>query len=256
MEWIASIPATWAATLLLVAARLAGVFLVAPVFGDRAVPVRLRVAMSLAVALAVAVRLGAPAAAGSLPALLPAVAGEAAIGLAIGLAARLLLVGVELAALQLATQMGITLAEVFDPFWAERGVLRRLFQVLAVVVFLSIGGHRALLAAVLGTFEGVPLATAAAPSQLVTLVTGLLAAGWLLALKVAAPALAALLIATVALALLQRAAVQCNVLSIGLPIRPILTLAVLAATLGVLPGLLEAAWTGLTEQIAAALGGG
>jgi len=246
----------WLPTLVLVVARLAGLFLVAPGFSHSAVPIRLRYFLSVATALAVLGRIAQPVA---LPTnWLDAVGGvacEAAVGAAIGYAARLVLAGVQLGALQIGQQMGVALGAVLDPTSGEpSGVVRRMFQILAVVIFLAIGGHRMLVASVLKTFQVVPLAGFAPGEAMLDMAVALLGASFVLALKVAAPVLVALLGATVAMAMIQRTVPQCNILSVGFPMRVLLGLLVLALSLGALGELIEVLLTRAVTDAATAVG--
>jgi len=251
----------WLPTLMLAAARMLGLFLVAPVFGHAAVPVRLRYFLALVAALAVTAvgeRFAEPVALpGSALAAGLAIAGELALGALIGYTVRLIFVGVELGAMHAATQMGLTMAELFSPQGAgeQGGVVRRLFVLTAIVVFLAIGGHRQVLAGLVGTFDRVPLMSFLPGPAALDMVAGLLTATFALALKVAAPVLIAMLLTTVALGLLQRTVPQCNVLSTGLPMRALLGLAVLALALAALPELLETAWDATAGALPAGLKG-
>lgn len=243
---------TWLPTLLLVIVRVAGIFLVAPVLSHAAVPRKLRLFMGVVISLAVVGRIARPI---PLPNnLIDLVVGlgcELLLGVAIGYAARLIFVGVELGAFHISQQLGTGLAEVFSPAAdASPGVLRRLFDILAVVLFLAIGGHRMLISALLGTFKAVPPLGFAPGRGLLDAMAGLLAASFILALKVAAPVLIALLLAAVALGMLQKTLPQCNILSTGFPIRAMLGLLVLAAGLAVLPALVERAWLVTSTEIA------
>ena len=248
--------ALWAPTLLLVTVRVAGMAVFAPVFGDSAVPVKLRLVVSVAMALAVVGRLARPVV---LPGgwfdLAMGVGCEFLLGAAIGYSARLIFVGVELGAFHVSSQMGLALADVANPLKADApSAVGGLFRMLAVVLFLALGGHRALVAGLLGTFETVPpLGFAPSPGML-DAVVGMLGASFVLALKVAAPVLIALMLATVALGLLHRTIPQCNLLSVGLPARAMLGLLVLAATLGAIAPLIEAAASQLGRSIQALTG--
>ncbi len=233
----------WLGSLILVAFRVAGIFLVAPVFANTVLPVKLRVFMSLVISLAIVARFAQPTA---LPAnmfdLTIAAVCELAIGAIIGYAARLIFVGVQLAASHISSQMGLALAEIFDPaMQSPAGPVGRLFHILAVVIFLLIGGHRELLSAFMGTFDSVPLRSLVVGEGFLNVATGLLGASFVLALKIAAPVLIALLLATVALGLLQRTLPQCNILSTSIPIRVTLGLLALAVSLAVLGDLMKAA---------------
>lgn len=246
-----TISMTWIVTLLLVLARVGGIMFVAPIFSEMVVPVKLRVVLSFAIALAVAGRLVQPL---GMPMdvlmLALAGAGELAIGAAVGYAARLVFVGVELGAMHVSQQMGVGLAEVYDAQADDSaGAARRLFVMLSLVLFLAIGGHRQLLSAVMRTFDTLPLGGFLSTPTLLGVSMVLLDACFALALKVAAPVLIALLLATVALGLLQRTVPQMHVFSTGFPIRAMLGLVVLAASLAALGPILESAWKAVAEQM-------
>jgi len=238
MDWW-STPA-FCVTLLLVSARLAGLFVLAPVFGERVVPRRVAVLLAVAMALPLAARVDvASGVAWSWPGLAMAVAGEATVGLALGYVARLMFVGVEIGAFHVSQQMGLSLAEVYGG--QERAdPTRPMLHLLAVVIFLAVGGHRFMLSAVVRSFDTLPPLALTKPGVL-DVVTGLLGASFVLALKVAAPVLLAMLLAGVLLGLLQRTAPTLSILSVGLPVRVLLGLVLLASmlALGTLPRLLE-----------------
>jgi len=234
----------WLPTLTLVAVRVAGLMLVAPIFGHAAIPARLRIFLSIAIALPVVGGFAAPV---NLPDnwfdLVAALGGELAIGAGIGYAARLVFAGVELGAEQIGQQMGIALAEVLDPMAEDpSGILRRLYQLLAIVIFLAIGGHRDLISAMLGSFHVVPLLGFPSPGAFLDAATGVLAASFVLAMKVAAPVLIAMLLAAVAMGFIQRTIPQMNVFSTELSVRAMAGMVVMAASLAVVAPLIEGAW--------------
>ena len=252
----------WSQTVLLVAARVAGIFFVAPVLGGASVPLRLRYFMTMVVAVAVTARLSVPAAPIGLSQLLGGIGCELLVGLTIGYVARLVFVGVEIAAAQAAQQMGLAMAELSGRSPSDgRGVVGRMYWMVATVVFLGIGGHRMVIAAVLRTFSaaaGAGLVVDQGQGQKVlATVTGVLSVGFVLGLKIAAPVLVAMLLTTVALGLLQKAMPQCNVLSIGLPVRSLVGLVVLSAFLWVMVPLLEGAVSFMSGELSAlfAVGG-
>ncbi len=249
--------AIWAPTLGLVTLRVAGMLLVAPVFGHSAVPVKLRLAMSAAMGLAAVARFAAPLA---IPAnlldLAAAGACEFGIGAAIGYLAALIFAGVELGAFHVSSQMGLSLADVIDPTNPDvPSAMRGLFVLLATVIFLGVGGHRALIGGLLASFETVPPMGFVEPGSLLEPVVAMLGAAFVLALKLAAPVLIAMLLATVAIGLVQRTLPTFGLLSVGLPLRPLLGLIVLTASLAAMGPLTEAAATYLQKNIIALTGG-
>jgi flagellar biosynthetic protein FliR len=239
--------AAFAPALWLAGARVLGMLLVAPVLGHSAVPLRMRVLMALVIALAVSGRLSHAPVTGA--AVVPAVATELLMGLTIGLGARLLFVGIELAALHVGQQMGVSLAAAFDPFSEGGGPVRRLYLLLAIVILLGFGGHRVILGALLSTFETLPAGASAGGEPLVGFLVTVLTAGFALALKVAAPVLIAMLLATAAMGILQRTVPQCHILSVGMPVRAMLGLVALAAAVAVVSPLLRRAVSLLVGEV-------
>jgi flagellar biosynthetic protein FliR len=241
----------WMPTLLLVSLRLAGMMLFAPVLGDSAVPVKSRLLLGVVMGVAVVSRLARPVAMpDSLYDLAMGGACEVLIGVAIGFAGRAIFLGVELGAMHIGTQMGLALAEVSDPSMPEASsAVGGLLRLVAVVVFLAIGGHRALLGGLLATFDAVPPLAFPPTGALLATVVAMLGAAFVLALKLAAPALIAVLISMVAMGLLQRTSPQFNLFSTGLPLQAMLGLLVLAGTMGVLGPLMDTAAAGLTRGL-------
>lgn len=242
---------TWPtiATLLLVTARLAGLFILAPAFAHPALPERLRYFAAVVFALAVTPQLAGPAVAESLPALLAAAAAELVLGLLLAMAAAAVFVGVELGAAHIGHQMGLTLGSIFEADADSDQSLTGFFHLLALVVFLGLGGHRAVLAGLLGTFQAVPLAGFSGDIPFLHAVAALLGEGFLLALRIAAPALAAVLLATAAMGLLQKTMPAVNTLSVGLTVRPLVGMTALAASLAALAPLIERAVSLLQRQM-------
>lgn len=233
----------WAIGLLLVAARLAGMMFAAPVFGQAAVPVRLKVLIALALSLALAGRAGKVTMPAGEVQLLMSLSLEFGIGAAVGYAASLVFAGVELGAAQVSAQMGLSLGDVFSGAGDEpSGPVGTLMRMVTIAVFLAIGGHRDLVSGVMDTFAAAPVASLAPTGAMVKAAAGLAAASFVLALKVAAPVLVAMLVATVALGLLQKTVPQCHILSTGLPVRAMLGMLVLALSMAALAWTVEAAW--------------
>ena len=246
---------TWAATLLLTAARVGGLFLVAPVFSTAVLPAKLRAMMALVFALGLAGGLNAAPVPASVWALAAMVGCELAIGVTIGYAARIVLSGVELGAAHIGSQMGLSLAEMYRGAGGQgSATLRRFMVLLAVVVFLAIGGHREVIQALRRTFQAVPLAGFPAADGMLAMVVALLAASFALALKIAVPVVITLLLVTVALGVVQRTVPQLNTFTVGVPLRLMVGLLVLAATLSVFAALLEEALAAAMMQVDAWLG--
>ncbi len=238
--------------LVLTASRFGGMMVYSPLLAESAVPRRLRILLALVMALAVAGRVAPAALPASSVALVLAMAGEFLIGLAIGYAARLIFVGVELGAFHAGQQMGLSLAEVFNPLGDDApDALRKMLHLLTLVLFLAIGGHRLMISALVGSFQTLPLVSFTQPGAVLSTLTALLTVSFTLALKIAAPVLIAIVLASVAMAFIQRTLPQANILSTGLPVRLLLGFVVILAVLamGALPELVEQASRGVAGYL-------
>ena len=206
---------------LLVLARVAGLIIFAPFLGSSAIPVRLRLALAVLLAVALFSFVGGTFTAPSdLGHFVVALLGELTVGLAIGLGAALIFVGVRLAGLLIGQQIGISLSDVFDPtFEGQSSILGRLFFMLTLVLFLLLGGHRVLIAALLGSFSDIQPGSFSLASVPVAGLTSLLSQAYLLAIRFAAPALVAVFLATVSLSFIARTIPQLNILSVGFPVQ-------------------------------------
>lgn len=241
----------WAPTLMLVIFRVAGLFLAAPLLSSASIPMPVKAMLSVVLGLAVTARLAAPAAMPQTWAqLVLGVGSEMLVGGAMGFAASLFFTGIELAAEHISQQMGIGLANVYNPLAEDStNVLAGLFQMTALAVFLAIGGHRVLMGGLLDSFGRVPLMGLAAHDGMLESVLSLLAAAFVLGFKLSAPAVLALFLATLALGFVQRTMPQLNILSVGFQVRVMLGLLVMVVSLAAMVPLIEAAWRLTLEQM-------
>lgn len=242
----------WVPTLMLVIFRVAGIFLTAPLLSNGAIPPVLKGTISVVIGLAVTARLSSPVA---MPptwqALVFAIGREMLVGGVIGYAADLLFVGVNIGGQHISQQMGIGLATVYDPqSQSGAGVLSAMLQMVALAIFLAIGGHRQMLAGFMSTFDTVPLMGFTVDQSLLTVVVKLLTASFEMGVRVAAPVLAALMLASVAMGLIQRTMPQFNILSAGFQIRVIVSLIILAVAVAALVPLIETGWRFTLTQMA------
>lgn len=229
----------------LVLFRVSGLMLAAPVFSSPVIPLRVRAALTVAVAMTMfpLVQARAPADV-SLLAVVVGGVGELMIGLTIGLALSILFTGMQLAGEMVGQQAGLALGRAFDPSQGQQStVLAQVYNIVLTLVFLLLGGHRAIITALLDTFDVIPLLSYRLEAPVLGLMTGMLTAAFILALRVAAPVLIALFLASVALGFLSRTMPQMNILSVGFVIRAMLVLAVGGVAIGfsgdVLVGVLE-----------------
>jgi flagellar biosynthetic protein FliR len=216
------------ATLFLVLLRVTGFVVAAPIFGHRSVPGMVKA--GLAVTLTVALSGHATIASGAMPVLLAAPI-ELLVGLVLGTLLGLGLRAAEIAGRLLSLQAGLSLSSVLGPTFDEGATpLDPLFSVLGALLFLAMGLHIALVAALARSFGPFPLGGALQAdigqfgAQLSALIID---AGVQLAL----PLSITLLLVELAVALLSRAIPTLNVFILGLPIKLLATIVVFLAAL-------------------------
>ena len=219
---------------LLVLARVAGLIIFAPFFGSAAISLRFRLALAIILSLALfALVVGTFSPPSDLAGFVPALFGELLVGLILGLAAALIFVGVRLAGLLIGQQIGISLADVFDPsFEGRSSILGRLFFLLTIILFLLFGGHRALIGALVGSFSSVAPGTFSPTSMPIASLSDLLSDAYLLAIRFAAPALVAVFLAAISMSFIARALPQLNMMSVGFPVQISTATLVLVISLG------------------------
>lgn len=226
---------SYAAPFVAILSRLSGLFVFAPLLSGAILPTRLKVMLLLAMGgMAAPVVDHAPLTQAPLEmaTLVPIIVAETSVGLVIGALMLLPIVGVQIAGVTIGQQLGITLADVIDPTLdAQADTIGQLFSFIAFGVYLAAGGIELALGGILQSFQNVPLgAMAVGGEEPLALFVGLLASGYELALRIAAPALCIVFVESVAMAFIMKTAPQMNVLSIGFPIRIMAGFSVLLAS--------------------------
>ncbi len=233
---------------LMVLFRITGIFVIAPVFGSRTIPARVKVFLALGLSFCVFPMLmesdGQPASpvhasivtnAFPLWMIIGAVAMELLVGIVIGYGASLPVLGMQVGGRVCDQQMGMAIGGVFNPeIDEESGVVSEFFFILALAVFLIAGGHRAMLSVLVGSFDTVPLGGFAPDGSLLDLVVGLVSSMFALAFRVAAPLLCIMFLQMVALGFIARTVPQMNILSIGFPLRILVGSAVLIGSVSMI----------------------
>ncbi len=213
--------------------RISALISVAPIFGNRLIPTRIRLGVAVVLTLVIAPVL--PSAPWldpvSGPGLLMA-AQQVLIGATLGLALRLVFAVLEVGGQLIAHMMGLGFAVLVDPQnGADVPVISRLYVVFATLVFLGLNGHLAMIEVLSDSFVTLPLASSAlGQAELWGLVTH---AGWIFsaALRMALPAIVALFIVNLAFGVMARAAPQLNIFVVGFPLTLIFGFFVILLTL-------------------------
>jgi flagellar biosynthetic protein FliR len=234
--------------------RIAGVIMVAPVFGARLVSPRVRIALAVAatVVMSPLVPVAQPFEMSLATGL--TVLQEILIGVAIGFCLQMIFDALIIAGQTIAMSMGLGLATMVDP---QRGisvpVVSQFFVIMGLLIFLALGGHLATVRLIADSFEILPVGQPLSPDGAWTVAAwgSQMFAG---ALRIALPAATALLIANIAFGVMSRAAPTLNLFSVGLPAGLLIGFLLLLLNIGHLSTLLaqflDATLTMLAETLA------
>jgi flagellar biosynthetic protein FliR len=239
----------WLTPLLWPFLRVVALFSALPVLAQRTVPARVRIGLAFFVALCAQASLPpvAPIALDSSAAVL-AVLQQVLIGVSLGFAVRIVFAAVEFAGELVGLQMGMNFATFFNPMsGGEQTAVSRFYGVTIAWLFIVMGGHLLVVAAVAQSFVAFPVGgdpfaflRAVEPQRWGAEIFSL-------GLWIALPLVAMLLFANLVLGVISRVAQQMNVFAIGFPV----TLGVgLVGVLVTLP-LLETPFTMALERMLA-----
>lgn len=249
-EWASALGA-----MTLVAVRISGLMVFAPVFSSAAIPVRVKAGLVLAVSFLLApVVAGFPQARVELG-VLPVV-GELSVGLLLGLALSFVEEALTFAGQVLGFQFSFSLVNVLDPSsGVQTALLGQMFSLLGTLVLLGAGLHRTLLAALLRTFATAPVGTVRLDPRMGLALVPMAGGVFLAALQLAAPVLAATLLAEMAVALAGKLAPQLPVMAIDVPAKTLVGYGVLIGSLALWPHWIEARFTALLDGAGRLLAG-
>ena len=210
----------WITPLLWPFLRVLALFGALPVFAQRGVPMRVRVALAFLIAFCAQATLPAmpviPLDSG--PALL-AVMQQLLIGLSLGFAVRVVFSGVEFAGEIIGLQMGLNIAGFFNPMTGgDATVVSRFFGLSVSWLFIVTGGHLVLIAAIVQSFQTFPVGPE--PFAFLRAVQPQVwgAEVFRLGLWIALPMIAMLLFVNFVLGIISRVAQQMNIFAIGFPV--------------------------------------
>ncbi len=202
--------------------RFLSMFVTAPVFSIRGIPNILKIGMAGLLALLVFpfVDRVTPDLELNFWNALILVAGEILTGITIGIIINFLFAGIELAGEYIGVDMGIAMAQEFDPMFDQQvSVIARMQNILAMLIFILIDGHHFLIEAVVYSFKLLPVGTWSINSLAIQKIITISASVFIIGIKIAAPAIVTLFLTSVAMGITARAVPQMNIFFVGFPLR-------------------------------------
>jgi flagellar biosynthesis protein FliR len=206
----------------LVLARVAPLFLLAPLFSSKSFPGRARAVTAVALAVGISPLAGQalgdaaiPTGAWELGALMIK---ELLVGMAFSFGIAALFAALTSAGAFLDLMIGFSLGGVIDPVTGtQSSVLTQLYTMLGVLIFIAIGGDGWVIQGLARTYEAVPLLQAPDVASITAGAQLAFSNVFGAAIMVCAPVLIALVITDAALGIVSRVVPQINVFAVGFP---------------------------------------
>ncbi|MDF1868774.1 MAG: flagellar biosynthetic protein FliR [Phycisphaerales bacterium] len=208
--------------LMLVVARLTGLFLFTPLLRSETLPRSFKalLAFMFGVALYPAVPHFDPGMTIDTVQLMPLLFAELLVGISIGLIAAMPLYAMQMGGFVMGYQVGLSLAESYNAELDSSGsVIGLLLFYMSVFVFIGFGGFELLYLTLAESFHTAPIGMFTAGDVPLSLFVEVINSGFELAIRVASPVIAAVAMSQVAMGLVMKTMPQVNIMSIGFAIQ-------------------------------------
>jgi flagellar biosynthesis protein FliR len=234
--------------MLLVAIRLSGLMVFAPVFSSDAIPARVKTLFVMATALVLApVVTALPLAHAELS--LSAIAGELGVGLFFGLGLSMLMEMLIFAGQLLGFQFSFSLVNLLDPNAPiQTPLLSQMFTLLGTLVLLGSGLYREMLLALLRSFHDAPVGAVWLGGHAALELVGAFNGVFFAAMQLAAPVVAATVLVEMAVAVLGKLSPQLPVMMVAIPAKTLVGYVVLIGSLALWPRFIESRFAVLLDH--------
>lgn len=233
-------------TAVLLLIRVSGLMVFAPPFSSKAIPVRIKIALTVALTWVI-VPLAA-ASAHTIDLGLESILGELSIGLLMGICISFVQEALTFAGYLLNLEFSFSLVNVLDPGTSISTPLMGQFADLIFLLVLFTGGlYRVVVEAMFRTIAAVPPGHARFDAMIspavVTMFGGILLAG----LQLASPIMAATFLVQITVALVGKISPTVPVMILGIPLKTLSGYAVLIACLGLWPSFIDQRFSALLD---------
>lgn len=219
---------------LLVFARLGAMVMLLPALGETAIPQRVRLVMALAVSFLIytSVRHTLPGIPDSPFMLGTLIIFEVLIGVLIGTSIKLLMSALHTAGTIIAMQIGLAMAQAFDPAHGAQSALMSTFLTLMAVVLIFITNmHHMMISAMYDSYILFPVGGELKMNDFAELVVRTVANSFLLGVQIASPFIVYGLVFNIGLGIIARLMPQLQVFFIAMPLNIIVGFLILGIVL-------------------------
>ena len=212
--------------------RIAGFFMVMPLFGTRLVTQRVRLLLALATTAVITPILPPMPVIESIGLeTMIIIAQQLLIGIALGFALEVLMQIFILSGQMVAMQTGLGMAQMVDPAnGVNVAVVAQWFLIFVNLLFISLNGHLIAIEVLADSFFTMPVGSGTLSGETMMAIAKL--ANWMFAAAIvlALPAVASMLVVNIAFGVMARLAPQLNIFAVGFPVTMMLGLIVIWIT--------------------------
>lgn len=220
--------------LILVFIRISSFFLAVPVLFPKAFPNTVKVLLLLSISFMIvpSINTGNIGDINSNYILITNVIAEVLTGLILGYVTNLCFMAIRFAGNLLDIQAGFAMMSLFDPNTSSNiTLIENIFYMLASMLFFLSNGHHVLIGAIIDSFNVASIGTFITYDKTLLMIAKSFSDFFTIGFKIALPIVIILLITDITLGLLARTVPQLNVMILGLPIKILLSLGMIALIL-------------------------
>lgn len=225
--------------------RIGGMMVFSPFLGSQSVPMQIKAGLTVALTALLWPVHGPALVTSDALGWVRVLSGEMVVGLVLGLTLQFIFEAAQVAGQLIGVQTGFSLITILDPqTQADTPVLGMFHALVTLLIFLHLNVHHWVLRGVAASFGYVPPGSAWVSFGMASGLVHAAGAIWLAGLQIAAPVVVATMLSDVALGFVGKASPQLPVVIVGLSIKNLLGLTVLAGGLGLWPRTFEQHFAG------------
>lgn len=237
---------------LLVFARVLGIFVSAPVFNQKNVPVYVKLGFSLIFSMIIfpVIKVPLNLELGNFYILLLMSVKELMVGIMIGFIGYLFFSLLYLAGRIADMQIGFAMVSVINPQDdTQIPLMGSFFYTMAILIFLSTNGHHVFIQSLKYSFDHIPLGGLRINIFMIDKLIEIMSVTFVISFKIAAPILISIFISNVLLGILARTMPQMNVFVVGMPLKILVGLVVIILVFPLYVGVFEHIFDLMFENI-------
>ncbi len=237
--------------LILVFIRMTGLFVIAPIFGRRNIPVYLKIGFSLLTALILVNTITVKNLDyNDIYTFSILVFKEFIVGLIIGYVCYIVFTAVHFAGQIIDLQVGFGMVNVLDPVTnIQVPITSNFYFMISMLVFMAFNGHHALIRALFDSYNIVPIGTAIFNTNLMNDILRIFGNIFVIGFKISAPIIAAILITDVTLGVISKSVPQLNFFVIGMPLKILMGLAAMILTMPMFISIVDMLINGMNSEV-------